>query len=233
MPDRYVGRRTPEGGWTWEAEGSSKPDAHHHILLIALVAAAGAITACLLGAGVLLARNDNSPGPSISPPTGASKFSFMMWNPNTGQWQTENLNLAAHPEHTATFLLNLSGSGLGSHDVTVSFECGDSGSVELVEPHEALPALTEPGPGRARPDTTALNGALAAWGATFTRTPVWDGGAPCAELQTLEFGAVSRGDAVSFMWKTASAGGPATDAVSLSVAASVDGEPPQTLNISY
>ena len=233
MPDRYVGHRTPEGGWSWEAAGSPLPRRRRRALLIALTAA-GAVGACLLAAGIILAAKGDNGEPSSNPSaTAEPTFSLMVWNPETDQWQARNLNLTTAAGEGVTFLLNIVGLDRTTHEVGISFECDGKGSIELVTAGDPAAPLTSPGPGRLRPDATALGGTLAAWSATFSVAPEWDARGACSELQTLKFVAASRGETSSFIWKVTGTTNISPAASSLSVAASVDGEPAQTLNVGY
>lgn len=232
MPDRYVGHRTPEGGWSWEAAGSPSPQRGRHGLLIAL-AAVGAVGACLLGAAIILTASGDNSKPSINPsPTAEPTFSLMVWNRETDQWQAENLNLGP-ATGGVTFLVNIDSAGRTTHEVGISFECAGTGSIELVDADDPAAPLTAPGPGRLRPDATALGGALAAWSATFSGAPEWDAGGNCSELQTLRFVAQGRGETSSFILEASEAADVIGGDRSISVAASVDGEPAQTLSVGY
>ena len=234
MPDHFVGHRTPEGGWSWEPAGSPKSRRHHRALLIALTAV-GVAAACVLGAVIILtavgdSAHSTTSGPSATPePT----FSLMVWNPETEEWQAENLNLTAAPGEGVMFLLGIDSLDRMTHQVDVLFECAGEGSIELIAGDDPAARLTEPGPGRLRPDATALGGALAAWNATFSGAPEWDARSACSELQTLNFVTASRGVTPSFMWEVSDDAGPMGRDFSLSVAASVDGEPALTVSVGY
>jgi hypothetical protein len=225
VPDRYIGRRTPNGGWRWEAEPASRPRNYQHILLIALVAAAGVATACLLIAAILLASDSESGSGSPDGPSAA----FLAWNPIAGEWQAGDLN---GDVTNPTFLVTLDDSGESQHQVTVSYECSSLGAVSLTEPAASEAVMTAPGPQRPRPDSTALNGALGAWGATFSDAPAWEQDTPCAGLQTLSWAAVNRGQTSQFIWSVLPPAPVGDAGGSLSVSANIDGAV-QTISLSY
>lgn len=142
--------------------------------------------------------------------------------------------MAASTGGKTTFLLSINDSIRNVHDVVVSFKCANPGRVELVRPPgEAVAALTAPGPGRVRPDTTAVNGALAAWNATFPEAATFDQGRACSESQALRFSAAGRDETSQFTWEATLVPSLPEAGQPLLVTASVDGAAPQTVSVFY
>ena len=202
--------------------------------MIGCLGAAAAVVAAVLGlAGTLLTAGGQDPDASTAAPTLEGPiFSLQVWNQEEGRWQTTNLNESGRPAEAATFLLVVDGSSPRSHHVLVSFQCRNSRPAQLVAPGNPVAAITASGPGRIRPDSTALAGALAAWSATFPEPPAWSPAATCSDLQTLEFAMIQRGKLAYFMWEAeVSAGDAAAEGGELSVAVSIDGGPAQSLTV--
>ena len=244
MPDRFVGRRTPEGGWSWEAPEPQRSKRRRNRLLIVLVTGAGIVSACLLVAGILLANRDHDesagPLPSVAPTPAWSSNYFAVWDTQAREWQSSPLVLSEAVQPTATYLLNISGSEGQLHDVLISFECLGEGRVELVAFSSASPAqldsvLTPPGPGRTRPDTTALEKSVAVWGATFTDAPAWDGAsAACFGGRALDFSTTARGDLVTVIWTAEFEPGSVGDeAAVFTTEVGVDDEHTGTIPVSF
>jgi hypothetical protein len=172
--------------------------------------------------------------PIDEPTTPGSRAYFGVWDPVTNAWQTSSLVLDRDAEPSATFLLNVPGVIAEAHDVSVSFECANSGGVRLIPAVNTLPALTAPAPGRARPDTTALSGSVNAWSATFSESPVWAPGANCSQISSLRFTTVGRRNPASFTWAVdLEPGTPHVGAPKFTAAISVDGAPAQTITANF
>ncbi len=235
MPDRYVGHRTPEGGWRWEPQDSPRSKGRPLLLVIGGLGAAAALVAASLGlAGTLLTSGGQDSDPSTAATTSPGPpFSLQVWNQEQVWWQTTDIDVSGPAGEAATFLLILDGSSARSRHVIVSFQCRNSRPAQLVAPSNPVAAITAPGPGRIRPDSTALAGALAAWSATFPEPPSWSPAATCSEPQTLEFAMIERGKRAYFLWEARVPEGDVVAAgADMSVEVSIDGSPAQSLTVN-
>jgi len=92
--------------------------------------------------------------------------------------------------------------------------------------------MTSPGPGRRRPDSTAMGGSIGIWGGTFAGSPGWDTGPDCGG-QALRFSVAPRANPVAIIWSARLDPGSGEDQASvLTTHVLVDGGTERTITVS-
>lgn len=202
--------------------------------MIAGLGAAAAFAAGVGVAGWLVIGGALDPDDSAIVPTpDETAFSLQVWNVPQRLWQADDLDVSGLAGEAATFLLIVDGSTARSRHVIVSFQCRGLRQAQLVTPGDPARAITAPGPGRIRADSTALAGVLSAWSATFPEPPTWSPADTCSELQILEFAMRAHGTPAYFIWEASvSPGAAREEGGAMSVAVRIDGSPAQSLNVN-
>jgi hypothetical protein len=187
---------------------------------------------CLVVLALLLATSDGGSSPAAGPSsTAGTDFTFLAWNSTAGEWQQEDVNKVTALNQSTTFLVTLHELGGPTH-VTVEILCSSQGNVRLNRADVAEPAMTAPGPGRSRPDSTALDGTLVAWNATFIELS-WRPNRACLRGQHLAWSATTQGGEAQFIWSMTPPESANSNDGLLSVSVSADDQAEQTIKVGY